>query len=91
MVHSILERCQRSATPPGSMGDSGRRSGGIAALNHRLLFWQAAGLLPKRPGDGPDALMPHLDRSSSRLCPITSLSPKLQRQRLDVGGMWSQH
>src|SRR5262249_19049587 len=33
----ILEGCQRSATPAGSMGDCGRRSGGIAALNPRLI------------------------------------------------------
>ena len=37
-ISSILEGCQGSATPSGSSGDWVRQTGGIARLNHRLLF-----------------------------------------------------
>jgi hypothetical protein len=38
----ILEGCRMSATPPGSVGDYGARSGGVAALNPRLLSGKPA-------------------------------------------------
>jgi len=44
----ILEGCQSSATPPGSIGDFGMRSGGIAALNPRLLSGKPPACSPAR-------------------------------------------
>jgi len=50
VVRGIPEGCQRSATPPGSLGHLRWRSGGVATLNHRTI-WQAFGLLGKQPRD----------------------------------------
>jgi hypothetical protein len=45
----ILKGCQSSATPPGSAGDFGLRSGGIALLNPRLLSGKPPACSPTDP------------------------------------------
>jgi hypothetical protein len=45
----ILEGCQSAATPPGSMRDLGRRSGGLAPLDPRLPSGKPPACVPADP------------------------------------------
>jgi hypothetical protein len=45
----ILEGCQSAATPPGSMRDLGRRSGGLAPLDPRLPSGKPPACFPADP------------------------------------------
>jgi hypothetical protein len=61
----ILKGCQTSATPPGSMGDLGLRSGGIALLTPRPLSGKPPACSPaapktKHPQTNPVSILFHI-------------------------------
>jgi len=60
----ILEGCQRAATPPGSMGDLERRSGGVAPAFAPLR--RGKSLDPRLPSGKPPACFPADPKTNER-------------------------
>jgi hypothetical protein len=60
----ILEGCQSAATPPGSMGDLGRRSGGVAPAFAPLR--RGKSLDPRLPSGKPPACFPADPKTNER-------------------------
>ena len=97
-ISRILKGCQKSATPPRSMGALRRRAGGVAALDHRLLSGKPLACFPNSPGtnQSPEPTAGHhsvfdgaqrFSAAGLRRYPVSGACGSATRSALDCSSM----